>query len=154
MVKAVSFIKKIGLVLLLSMIVSLGMVFTSHAANTADTPVQAYIGYAYSDGYDTPARAKTNSTSVYIRQDDPYSLWVRTFGYTPTGPNGTMEWTNQTKYGNAILGTGKWAIKNYIYENGGRSAYLNITMAESGTWGWVWGAWSPDCAGTYPYANP
>lgn len=95
----------------------------------------------------TAPRDKDNDTAVYILVDNMTIYDVHLYADAVWGSG----WENMTAGGYAYLvDPGPWRIRNWIYENGYRSARLRGMASESGVLG---GLWSPDCDGQWPYLN-
>ena len=144
--------RKKALALLMAGVMMMGCFpATANAANTGDTTWQFYV---HAKEEYTGERAKENSTSTYIRLDEAPDGYVRAAveGKMPVGDKGYLEWQNKTWNAAAVnVPTGRWRIRQTVYEHGGRSARLRITKCY--TDGIARGAWSPDCAGSYPSLN-
>lgn len=122
------------------------------AANTKDASLPTdFISFGSSTT--TNVRSKTNTTPVYMNNQSGMTLWVyANGGYKPS--NVSLTYSTGTTIGRfARVPVGKYVIHTYIYENGYRSAWLNISTATSGVSGKCRGKWSPDTAGSYPSAN-
>ena len=100
---------------------------------------------SYSNSYNSVIRSKEDVSYNYVNNTSGFDLWVVTKAGTDK--------SNQTKNGHAIVPRGAWFIANYVYENGYRSCFLNVTTATSGTSGTLRGEGSPDSVGSYPVAN-
>ena len=126
---------------------------TVSAANVSDTTYGYELSTSNPVAYTYP-RAKQNTSSTYVNVKKVPSVYVycEVEGYRPTPISGTNIWTNETVGGDAVtLSVGKWLVRQNVYEHGGRSARLKFKKyLMSGT---VSGVWSPDSAGSYPYAN-
>lgn len=123
---------------------------TAKAANTVDTEWRFTVTSTYSR---TAARAKEDSTSIYIRLDTAPDGYVRAMaeGYMPTS-YGTYTWQNKTwNVSSVVVPIGRWRIRQTIYEHGGRSARLAIARYSKD--GIASGVWSPDCLGSYTSLN-
>lgn len=122
------------------------------AANTTDTTLPtSFIGYT--QNATTEVRSKTNTSSCYVYNTSGMTLWIYANGGSkPASVNSTYS-TGTTIGGYAKVLPGKYVIKQYIYENGYRSAWLNISTGSSSVSGYCKGLWSPDTAGSYPSAN-
>ena len=121
---------------------------SASASNHADTPFSGVVGY-YDEGY-TQWRTKTNTTSVYVKNNNIASLRIRGLR-----PGGTGYGINETLGGSAVVpaNTAR-AIRTNIYERGGRSARIGIRLNASHlNPGRVSGLWSPDSVGKLVNAN-
>lgn len=101
----------------------------------------------------TEARAKEDTSSTYVnltRVPATY-IYCDVEGYMPIGYVGEMRWEAKTLNGTVRIGTGKWLIRQQVYEHGGRSARLRFQRYDAD--GTVSGYWSPDSQGSYTYAN-
>lgn len=120
------------------------------SANSSDTALSGFAGYYYSEALKSTNRSKENTTRVYVNmQTMPGSgAGIRTFGLCPDG-SGNYTWQNKTYVGTAYLySTGKYSVRNWIYEDGGRVAYLEVTSVDYNG-GYFSGIWSPDSVGSY-----
>jgi len=146
-------LKKI-LTTLIAIMVTTSITTIPASASTQDNYFSFYVGWNYSDAGITSAHDKEDASYTYMYNQSTMDLWVRAWGYTPTGPDGSMQWTIQTKNFYAIVPVGEYFITQYVYENGGRSEYLEITKATKSTlFDQANGLWSPDSVGSYPIAN-
>lgn len=143
--------KKLGMIIL-----SVTMFFTliptsAFAANVKDRNFKFSI--TNDINHYTAARAKENTSSTYVHVEQVPSVYIRTNvqGFRPSSVTGTNYWTNETIGGQISLRKGQWLIKQLVYENGGRSARLQLK--KHSTNGTVSGVWSPDSVGSYLYAN-
>ena len=128
---------------------------SAYAANTKDTYFDFSIaGVGYTEMPDSWARAKENSTAVYLYYYIGTNDYVRTRTLGAASSSGP--WHNMTyiasqgmvSYVNCYKGQ-QYSIHNYIYESGYRWAKLafnstNILNSER-----IGGKWSPDSAGVY-----
>lgn len=120
------------------------------AANTGNTTFRFESSTTYTT---TSARAKENSTPIYVRVDAtrPYA-YIKVQGFVPNGSTGTSFWTNCTYNTDQVIarpGT-NYSIRSTVYEKGGRSARL---QGKSGGNTMTGGVWSPDSSGTYTFLN-
>lgn len=124
---------------------SLGMM-VSISANASSRDTEWISGKSY-------IRDKDNSSSVYVQNvSDYYYSWVTVYGRI-SGDNTDYEVdynpaTGQTltTHDVTIPARSQRRVRQFVYENGYRLA--KVVFSGSGS-GW----WSPDCEGTYPYAN-
>lgn len=124
----------------------------THAANTSDTSLPTSF-ISYTSSTTTRVRSKTNTTPVYMNNQSGMTLWVyANGGYKPSNVRATYS-TGTTRNVFAKVKPGKYVVHSYIYENGYRSAWLNISTATSGVSGRCKGVWSPDTKGSYASAN-
>ena len=97
------------------------------------------------------ARPKYTYSKVYFNWGRVVNGNVTMLDVEPYGYDGSTYHHVGDRQGSAkryiIRNTGKYAITNYIKENGWTSANIAI-HSRSGS-GVVKGTWSPDCAGTY-----
>ena len=144
----------ISLTLMLLTLISFSSLFAS-AANTSDW--EWYKSVNGDTTCITGHRAKENDTSAYIKYSGgtANSVTVRvcgtnddtTLGGRDTGTNMTLKnvYNNYNTYYNVYVGTER-GLKNLVYENGVKYAYLKITV---GSGKLASGLWSPDSVGNY-----
>lgn len=121
---------------------------TTRTAHDSDIP-RTFIGYSYNSGYNTyPVRDKDNNSYIYIYllNNSGFNLWV-------VAKSGSGANCMRNGNGHAIVPTGQYFVTNFVRERGYTNCYLNLTTAQSGTSGYVQGAWSPDSVGSYPIAG-
>ncbi len=96
-------------------------------------------------------RPKYTYSKVYFNWGSVVYGTVSKLDVEPYGYDGSKYYHVADRNGSAkrydVSHTGKYAITNYIKENGWTSANIAI-HSKSGS-GVVRGVWSPDCAGTY-----
>ncbi len=116
--------------------------------STTDNDVRFYFDF-YGDWYRTVTASKDDSSASYVYAWDNATEGVFLYvdGYSPY-----YGYVNQTVGGYAYLGTreGKFAIHQYVYENGFRLASLR-GMSDSA--GHLYGDWSADSWGSYESLN-
>ena len=97
------------------------------------------------------ARPKYTYSKVYFNWGSVVNGNVTMLDVEPYGYDGSTYYHVGDRQGSAkrynVGHTGKYAITNYIKENGWTSA--NIALHSKKGSGLVKGVWSPDCAGTY-----
>ncbi len=97
----------------------------------------------------TEGRSKEDSSSTYIRVDRKDMTSCRVYVDART----VFGWKNETVYGYATAKqTGKWRIRQNVYENHGRTDARLSAWANNGG-GTLAGVWSPDSWGTYTAIN-
>ncbi|MCL2083310.1 MAG: hypothetical protein FWH04_08785 [Oscillospiraceae bacterium] len=145
-------LQKLSLSLALSLILAVSLALPAFASNHSDTNLPTSF-ISYTTNATTGVRAKQNTTSVYMNNTSGMTLWVYANGGSkPSNPSVTYS-TGTTRGNYAKVLPGKYRIVTWIYENGYRSAWLNISTATSGVSGNCKGQWSPDSVGSYPPAN-
>lgn len=125
---------------------------STFASNHGDKYYSFNLNESNKVGY-TKSRAKENSTSTYVHiQKVPGSMIkLDVQGFRPVGTGGSNSWRDETVSGTQLMFTGKWLVRQNVYERGGRSARLKFQKyAANGT---LYGYWSPDSVGTYPVVN-
>lgn len=122
----------------------MGTTVTAFANNHQDSTLPTKF-ISYTTWADTANRSKTDDSSVYIKNTSGMDLWVVV--RSSSGVNCTY---NE----HAIVGKGSWLMHNTVYEKGYKSCNLHISTAKTSVSGKLSGAWSPDSAGPYDYANP
>ena len=145
--------KKIFCTFLLAITLILGIGSTGvYANNHSDTTFSFSLSSTHMSGESSKREKQdTSSTYVNVEQVPSKGAWFSVYGYIPVGDAGTMTWVDETKNGRVILTKGKWLVRQYVYERGGRSAKLFVSKYyQDGT---VSGKWSPDSQGAYTYAN-
>lgn len=95
----------------------------------------------------TRAREKENATSTYVRLDSvPGSAVLLSVEGLRSGT-----WMNDTVGGTQVATLGAWAVRQNVYERGGRYARLKFQRySASGTTN---GVWSPDSVGNHKLLN-
>jgi hypothetical protein len=124
----------------------------SSAANTDNSTLPSSF-ISYTTNATTGVRNKTNTTSVYMKNESGMTLWVYANGGSKPTPVPLTYSTSTTIGGHANVAVGRRAVRTLIYENGYRSAWLNISTAATSVSGNLAGAWSPDSTGAYTPAN-
>lgn len=124
---------------------SLGMAGSISAnASTSDT---------YWSSGNSYTRDKDNDSSVYVQNvSDYYYSWVTVYG-RKSGDNTDYEVSYNPATGQSLTthdvtipARSQRRVRQFVYERGYR--LVKVVFSGSGS-GW----WSPDCAGTYTYAN-
>lgn len=144
--------QKMMMSLAVSFIMLASAVSPVFAANTSDTTLPTGF-ISYSSNVTTTVRSKTNTTPVYIKNTSGMNLWVYANGGSKPSNPSVVYSTGTTQGGFAKVLSGQYVIHTLIYENGYRSAWLNISTATNGVSGNCKGVWSPDTAGSYTSAN-
>lgn len=139
-------LKKLSL-LMLSVIIILTILPTQTlASNHGDTNYSFTLTTSNSSGT-TAKRAKNNTTSTYVRLDSvPGSAVLLSVEGLRSGT-----WMNDTVGGTQVATLGAWAVRQNVYERGGRYARLKFQRySASGTTN---GVWSPDSVGNHKLLN-
>ncbi|WP_100066076.1 DUF2712 domain-containing protein [Miniphocaeibacter massiliensis] len=136
----------------LSMVTVLTMGTTSLAKNNSDSNLPGQIirdlptAFVTMKGTaQTKTRAKEDKSGHYINNTS--GMVLRVSSHASSGQN-TTGGGDSTK-----VSTGKWRISNYVKERGYSKCYLKINTYNFGVRGMLSGKWSPDSAGSYPYAK-
>ena len=141
---------------LLVIVVLAAMAAPALAANTTDTTLPSeYI--TYYTGANTPVRAKTDTSPIFIKNDTSVNITVYANGVTddttPTNPLYNAGHTGWNGYSRAVVSTGRFLVRSIIYEAGFRKASLNLSCSEEDDTTWLSGWWSPDSTMTFPDAT-
>ncbi|MCL2083518.1 MAG: hypothetical protein FWH04_09855 [Oscillospiraceae bacterium] len=146
----ISLKRKISVICATMVLASL-LAVPASAANTSDSVYSFSVGQYDKGGIagKTEKRQKTNTSSMYLKDESGVALQMQGRGSTTSG--GT--YVNKTIGGvGAMSPSAQVRVRTTIYESG-------MTWAQFHIWTWyagnrtLKGKWSPDCAGTYPYAN-
>lgn len=126
------------------------------AANTTDTTLPTdYI--TYYTGANTPVRAKTDSSPIFIKNDTSVNIICYANGVeedtTPTNPLYNAGHTGWQGYSRAVVPPGRYLVRSIINEAGYSKASLNLSCSVNGETTFLSGWWSPDSTGSYPDAT-
>ena len=126
------------------------------AGNTRD---ESFLFQLPAEGYYTvinPGREKLDSTSTYVyyRLPDTGHVYFSVHGYSKPQYTDIRLLRNCTKNDSAIIYPGQQRrIKQFVYEWGYDYAFLGGAPSTGRGNTYVFGYWSPDCAGDYTPAN-
>ena len=128
-----------------AMMLAASLSFPASAANTKDKPWNFSVDYS-NKPYTTALREKTNASGVYVY-------------YKEGTVNGVIcdvlnsEGDSMCRKKGVVPKEARRLIAQYVYENGFRLCRLKLQSNTITISGGAGGVWSPDSAGSYPYAN-
>lgn len=116
------------------------------AANIQDT-AWGFAVTSINTEYRTPLREKTNASGVYVfyKTGTESTLWCDVL-------NSENQSETRGKIGYVPKGQPR-LVMQWVYEDGFRTAKLELGPTQAQGQGGVSGVWSPDSVGSYPYCN-